>query len=620
MQEKAGWMNQGQRMRYIKTGGIVALVLFVLYYLLPGSTPSVGKFPGGDVASDPSVGTAKCTRSYSANKPLIQYALMVDAGSTGSRIHVYRFNNCGPTPELENEDFKMTATKEGGSGLSSYDSDAEGAAKSLDMLLEVAMKNVPDKLKGCTPIAVKATAGLRKLGPEKSNAILKAVRNRLETVYPFPVVSEANGGVEVMDGKDEGVYAWITTNYLLGKIGGPDKNPTAAVFDLGGGSTQIVFEPTFAQAKDGGMPEQLAEGDHKYKLSFGGRDFTLYQHSYLGYGLMAARENLHKVVIDNMHKANPDSNAWLSKPVLNPCLIPGTTREVKVPLGEGHALGTSVTVNMTGPTTGSAPQCRAIAELTLKKEEKCTISPCAFNGVHQPSLSKTFSREDVYLFSYFYDRAQPLGMPESFTLSELKDLTARVCEGPKSDSKAWDVFKPIDGAIKELQGRPETCLDLNFMVALLHTGYEMPIDREVKIAKKIKGNELGWCLGARYVSLEISNRLTNIDMSLVFPFSAKKVDGSARLARSHRRSSMIAFWFFGSRRCLHISVHCTLRRSRKRIDLVGFDLDSRSSHDLVMSYLLHSQIQRVSLLLCYFSSLRRLMSAYGHVWLLYGYL
>jgi len=33
-------------------------------------------------------------------------------------------------------------------------------------------------------------------------------------------------------------------------------------------------------------------------------------------------------------------------------------------------------------------------------------------------------------------------------------------------------------------------------MALLHTGYDMPIDREVKIAKKIKGNELGWCLGA----------------------------------------------------------------------------------------------------------------------------
>ncbi|KND93785.1 putative guanosine-diphosphatase [Tolypocladium ophioglossoides CBS 100239] len=60
----------------------------------------------------------------------------------------------------------------------------------------------------------------------------------------------------------------------------------------------------------------------------------------------------------------------------------------------------------------------------------------------------------------------------------------------------WDVFTSIPQAIAELNDRPEHCLDLNFMMALLHSGYEMPIDREVKIAKKIKGNELGWCLGA----------------------------------------------------------------------------------------------------------------------------
>lgn len=495
---KGAWMNQGQRTRYIKTGGIIAFVLLVLFYLAPTHGGSgAGKFPGGDVASDPSVATSKCTKSYSSNKPLIQYALMIDAGSTGSRIHVYRFNNCGPTPELEDEVFKMTEKKEGGSGLSSYKSDAEGAAKSLDMLMDVAVKSVPEKLQGCTPVAVKATAGLRKLGPEMSDAILKAVRHRLETVYPFPVVSEENNGVEVMDGKDEGVYAWITTNYLLGKIGGPDKTPTAAVFDLGGGSTQIVFEPTFPNVAGGGMPEQMAEGDHKYKLSFGGRDFTLYQHSYLGYGLMAARENLHKVVVQNMHENNPTSQAWLSQPVLNPCIVPGMSRVIGVPLSPEHPLGASVSVNMTGPSTGSPAQCRALAEKTLLKEAECKLAPCAFNGVHQPSLDKTFSREDVYLFSYFYDRTQPLGMPESFTLSELKELTARVCEGPHGRTGAWDVFQSVEGALEELNDRPETCLDLNFMLALLHTGYEMPIDREVKIAKKIKGNELGWCLGAR---------------------------------------------------------------------------------------------------------------------------
>jgi guanosine-diphosphatase len=52
--------------------------------------------------------------------------------------------------------------------------------------MDVAMKTVPEKLKSCSPVAVKATAGLRLLGTEMSDKILEAVRNRLETAYPFP--------------------------------------------------------------------------------------------------------------------------------------------------------------------------------------------------------------------------------------------------------------------------------------------------------------------------------------------------------------------------------------------------------------------------------------------------
>jgi len=420
---------------------------------------------------------------------------MLDAGSTGSRIHVYKFNNCGPSPELENEVFKMTEKREKGSGLSSVflESDAEGAAKSLDVLMDTAMANVPESYRSCTPVAVKATAGLRKLGDAKSKQILAAVRERLETAYPFPLVSAERGGVEVMDGKDEGVYAWITTNYLLGKIGTSDKTPTAAVFDLGGGSTQIVYQPTFPDAPNGGMPEQLAEGDHKYALTFGGRSFELYQHSYLGYGLMAAREALHQTIVLAAYSDGP-SSVHSGATLLNPCIPPGMSRVVEdIPLPANHALGSSITLNMTGPTTPGTAQCRALSEAILHKDATCDLTPCAFNGVHQPSLSRTFAREDIYLFSYFYDRLQPLGMPESFTLEEMKDVTANVCGGEGS----WGVFKGVEGALDELRERPEHCLDLNFMLALLHTGYEMPMEREVRIAKKIGGNELGWCLGAR---------------------------------------------------------------------------------------------------------------------------
>ena len=420
---------------------------------------------------------------------------MIDAGSTGSRIHIYRFNNCGESPELEDEVFKMTEKREGGSGLSSYKSDAEGAAKSLDVLMEAAMQAVPANLRSCSPVAVKATAGLRLLGKEMSDAILSAVRTHLENTYPFPVVSKEKGGVEIMDGKDEGVYAWITTNYLLGKIGGPEKSPTAAVFDLGGGSTQIVFEPTFKSSPTGGMPQVLAEGDHKYSLSFGGRSFSLYQHSHLGYGLMSAREAMHKAFVTA--SLGPSPSPPFPETFTNPCIAPGTSRTVIIKLGDTQ----TITANMTGPTSPSPAQCRGLAEKILQKDASCTLSPCSFNGIHQPSLSKTFAREDIYIFSYFYDRVAPLGMPESFTIAELRDLTAKVCGGEQH----WSEFEGVEGALEELRDRPEYCLDLNFMLALLHTGYEMGLGREVKTAKKIGGRELGWCLGARLVLSIISD-------------------------------------------------------------------------------------------------------------------
>jgi guanosine-diphosphatase len=447
----------------------------------------------GQVPADSAYGTDRCTRPSSKSKPIVQYVLMIDAGSTGSRIHVYKFNNCGSAPELEHEEFKMTEKSVG--GLSKYKDDPEAAAKTLDTLMEIAMKTVPDKLKTCSPVAVKATAGLRMIGSDKSQKILDAVRTHLETNYPFPVVSKEDNGVAIMDGSDEGVYAWITTNYLLGKIGGPDHTETAAVFDLGGGSTQIVFEPTFKEAAHGGMPQKLAEGDHKYLLSFGGRKFELYQHSHLGYGLMSARKAMHRMLITDMYDEKKSDNNWLRKPIVHPCVASGMSKEIEIDLESNHPLGETVTVNVTGPSQPSPAQCRNLAEKILKKEAHCELAPCSFNGVHQPALAKTFAKEDVYIFSYFYDRMKPLGMPESFTLREMHDLTSTVCGG----EAIWDVFASVPGALEELRDRPEHCLDLNFMLALLHTGYEMPIEREVRIAKKIKGNELGWCLGARYV-------------------------------------------------------------------------------------------------------------------------
>lgn len=424
-----------------------------------------------------------------------EYVVMIDAGSSGSRVHVYKFDVCYSPPKLLNEDFKMLKP-----GLSSFDTDTIGAAKSLDPLLELAVESVPKKSQGCTPIAVKATAGLRLLGDQKADAILKQVRNYLEKEWPFAVV-EGNG-ISIMDGADEGVYAWITANYLMGNIGSSEKLPTAAVFDLGGGSTQIVFEPEF---KDQNV---MVEGEHKYKLNFGDRDFELYQYSHLGYGLMEGRNKINKLILEsylssdkkpaNLVPIHQGSHQSEDPVTLNsPCMAPGSiANNVKIKLSDDQIY----LVNFKGPESPSGPQCRFLAEKVLNKDMECTEAPCSFNGVHQPSLMKNFQKSnDMYIFSFFYDRTNPLGMPSSFTLEEMSDLAKVVCNG----NSFWEtMLSGIDGSLKELESEPFYCLDLSFMVAMLHTGYEIPLNRELKTAKTIAGNELGWCLGASLPLLE----------------------------------------------------------------------------------------------------------------------
>ena len=454
----------------LKPAVLITLLLSLCYLFLP--VPSV-QIAQQYSSNTPQSYTSVCSQSADPSKPIVQYVLMIDAGSTGSRIHIYKFHNCNQVPVLESEVFEHTEP-----GLSSFKDDAEGAARSLDGLLHIALDTVPEALQSSTPVAVKATAGLRLLGPALADAILRAVHRRLESEYPFSLPDR--DAVVIMDGKDEGVYAWITTNYLLGYIGSDKLSATAATFDLGGGSTQIVFEPTFP------ADVHMEEGDHKYKLSYAGREFLLYQHSHLGYGLMEARKAIHRHVVSQALAASAAPAALSTLP--HPCIPRGMSTKVMV---DGRPY------TMIGTEDHDAHQCRMLADRILNKTAECAVVPCSFNGIHQPSLAQTLSPgSDIYVFSYFYDRTAPLGLPSEFSIGELMDLANVVCGGD-----GWST-QFNSAAIEALRAEPQWCLDLNFITSLLSAGYEMPMERRVKIAKKINGNELGWCLGASLPFLE----------------------------------------------------------------------------------------------------------------------
>jgi len=446
--------------------------------------------PPTSPADDPDLlKTVHCTTPYKKDLPLVQYALMLDAGSMGSRIHIYKFNNCGPSPAFEYEVFRHREP-----GLSFYKSSPHLAAESLDELLDEAVRVIPKQLWKCTPVAVKATAGLRLLGDKQSKEILGAVVKRLREKYDFNLRSDED--VSIMDGKDEGVFAWITANYLLHTIGGsavssgnqrmPEKKPTFAVLDLGGASTQIVFEPMFDEKRPDSM---LEEGEHKYELMFGGEKRILYQHSYLGYGLKQAREHVHKLV---EFLAPEPKDPTKKRIIANPCLSKGTKDDVKIGEGENQRI-----IPMDGADIGGFESCSRFVQLVMAKDAVCEVKPCSFNGVYQPSLMETFSKGKILLLSYFYDRINPLLTAEErkkmISISLIADLAKDVCAGRPAWEKRWGHDKAV---IEELEGRPVHCLDLTFQYTLLRLGYEFGEDRETRLGKQIDGTELGWCLGA----------------------------------------------------------------------------------------------------------------------------
>jgi len=410
--------------------------------------------------------TKQCTIPY-PKLPLIQYALMIDAGSTGSRIHVYRFNYCNRSPTLEDEVFKEIKP-----GLSSYPDDPKAAADSLEPLLQLAMSKIPEELQDCTPIAVKATAGLRLLGEEKSEAILKAVEEKIKKEYPFNLPKE--NGVIVMEGKDEGVYAWITVNFLLDKIGNDQKEDTVAVMDLGGGSTQIVFEPLTIDHLQYPIPE--SDEGYRVELKFGNYNYILYQHSYLGYGLMEARRS----ILSN----NADSEQAIAEhSVVNKCFPNSFNNDINVK-------GTDDTVTVTGTDNLNFRDCyKTVKSALFNKTIACTTNPCSFDGIYQPSITETFGNNDIYAFSYFYDRTTVLGMGLNPEVEDIAELARKVCN---NDNELADKTKDD----------PYFCMDLTYLYTLLSYGYDIKTDKKILLAKKINNIETGWCLGATIQMLD----------------------------------------------------------------------------------------------------------------------
>ncbi|KAK8340414.1 hypothetical protein V6Z11_A08G100600, partial [Gossypium hirsutum] len=185
-------------------------------------------------------------------------------------------------------------------GLSYYAKDPQAAANSLTSLLDKAESVVPLDLRSKTVVRVGATDGLRALGGEAFDKIC----NRELLKSRSTLKSEANR-VKILDGSEEGSYEWVTINYLLGNLGRTYQD-TVGIVDLGGRSVQMAYAISKNAAS---RAPSLPAGQDNYvnEMYLKGSKYYLYVHSYLHYGLLAARAEI--------LKATEDSG--------NPCILEG---------------------------------------------------------------------------------------------------------------------------------------------------------------------------------------------------------------------------------------------------------------------------------------------------------
>lgn len=420
-------------------------------------------------------------------------------------------------------------------GLSSYATDPKAAAASLDPLLDLAMATVPAKQHRQTTLTVGATAGLRLLPGKQADDILDAVRSHLKEKYPFAV--DAANGVTVLDGQSEGAFAWLTLNYLLGHLGKPAMETVAAI-DLGGGSVQHAYALSDPKAASEAPPGYVRA------LAGGGKRYSVYVHSYLGFGLMAGRSAVLKqgetegkgggaaaaavaAAKAATKGASDDEEGHPCVPAV-PCSATTTTSSSSSAEGRKEKAGAETsaaksnhhnlnhppacslyrygdaTHDLAAAAAGSASfaKCSSLARGAMSKSRPCgaPADQCSFDGAWggagRPSA--------LYVSSYFFDRAVDAGIIDEkggTTISaevrpaDLRAAGERACSAGPTASDAAAAFPAA-----KAETAPFMCLDLAFQHALLTHGFGLEEQRPVTIVKKVayrgKEVEAAWPLGA----------------------------------------------------------------------------------------------------------------------------
>ncbi|CAO1632576.1 unnamed protein product [Sympodiomycopsis kandeliae] len=401
-----------------------------------------------------------------------QYAVLVDAGSSGSRLQVYswkdpvatsrRLGKLKQLPKVEkgvqdgtNAEWQWKVEP----GLSSFASHSQDLPGYLGPLFDHAKSIIPSDKLSSTPVYVMATAGMRLIPESQQKDIIRRTCDFIRKDTPF-AIDQCQDHVQIISGEQEGLLGWIAINYLMdgfhfnsdAAAADTQGKSTFGFLDMGGASTQIAFEPSAnALAASNGNADDLTQVTLRL---LDGTQVThnVFVTTFLGFGTNKARERYEADLLKHQDLQS------------DPCLPIGATTP---------ALNTS---NILG--SGSFTSCLKALTPLLDKSAPCLQPPCLFHGIHVPPIDFSMNHF-IGVSEYWFSSNDLFNLGGIYDYYSFQKASQEFCSQPWSDLKSnFDAKKystQIDINRLKLQ-----CFKSAWMTTILHDGIGLPrvIDKQ----------------------------------------------------------------------------------------------------------------------------------------------
>jgi len=406
--------------------------------------------------------------------PTTDYGVIIDAGSSGSRVYVYEWphrkdNKTVPvvaplTPnglemlhirQLRSVGDDLPNTVE--PGIAKID--PANISEYLKPLLDYANSLVPDNDKPRTPIFLFATAGMRLVSNETQTAIINAVRSTLQTTkFNFTYQDD---WARVISGAEEGVFGWVTANYLKSILFENDaKNHVVGALDLGGASLQITF-----------LPEERPV-ENEMVLTLPNNVFELYTYSFLRYGQDQTMKGVINAVVEDLK----EKTGSIPDDIPFPCYLQHYNETVVIE-DKNHTLY----------GTGDFESCSDYEKVFMNVTGACAVPPCSMDGVYQPNVTG-----DFYAMSGFYYTASFFGFAsetEKVQPVKFKEYGTDFC------SKTWEKAVEEHPSLKPAYLKVY-CLTSSYIYNILTAGFRFDEnDTNIYFTSTVNGTTLNWALG-----------------------------------------------------------------------------------------------------------------------------